>query len=453
MKKYIPVLLSAVLFSAASGSFGRTPWMRRYPDVSWRYLERWERDHTWLAPLREGRRLFYEGELDVALDHLREASAEQEEDGRLHYEIGYIHFARADVEAAESRLRRAEELLSPVMPPHEYLFNARYLLGRIAEADGRLDEALMRYRAALELAPEEAALHYRRGMIKYHLGRREEARAVLLRSLELDRRLGSAEYLLGLISLEAGDLEAASVRFRNALELGAEEAASLFCLGEIAARREDWEAAISYFEASLARDPGLTAARIALANTFYQKGDLDAAADEFRRLSESEPRQARWVYNLGVIERERGREAAAGEYFRRALEISPDLDFYYRPGEDTEALSSAAHREYERGDFRRAIELYREALLRDPFYLPARFNLARTYQADNQNSRARREYERLLRVDPDHISTHLNLGIAIYQQDRRSPRAAYHLRKYLELNPQSRQAHLVRRYLREIRGW
>lgn len=453
MKKFIPVLFLAAFFTAAAVSFGRTPWMRRYPDVSWRYLERWERSHTWLAPLREGRRLFYEGELDVALDHLREASAEQDEDGRLHYEIGYIHFARGDVEAAEPRLKRAEELLSPVTPPHEYLFNARYLLGRIAEADGRLEEALEKYRAALELEPEEAALHYRRGLIKHRLGRRPEARAALSRSLELDRRLGSAEYLLGLISLEAGDLEAASTRFRNALELGAEEAASLFCLGEIAARGEDWEAAIAYFEASLVRDPGLTAARIALANTLYLKGDLDAAADEFRRLAESEPREARWVYNLGVIERERGREEAAGEYFRRALEISPDLDFYYRPGEDTQALSASAHREYERGEWGRAIELYREALLRDPFYLPARFNLARTYQADNQYSRSRREYERLLRIEPDHIPTHLNLGIALYQQDRRSPRAAFHLRKYLELNPQCRQAHLIRRYLREIRGW
>jgi tetratricopeptide (TPR) repeat protein len=166
-----------------------------------------------------------------------------------------------------------------------------------------------------------------------------------------------------------------------------------------------------------------------------------------------EPQQARWVYNLGVIYREQGKEELAAEQFRRAFEINPELDFYYRPSEETEALSGAAYRKYQQGDYRGAIDLYRQALLNDAFYLPARFNLALAYQADKQMGRAHREYERLLRIEPDNIPTHLNLGIALYQQDRRSPQAAYHLRRYLELNPQSRQAQLIRRYLREIRDW
>lgn len=452
MKKIVTAGAFLSVIAAATAS-GRTPWMRRYPDVSRRYLERWERSHPWLAPLREGRRLFYEGDLDVALKHLEEAVFAREDDGRLHYEIGYIHFVRGDVPVAEQRLELAADLLARETPPHEYLFNSRYLLGMIAEDTGRPDRALEHYASALELDPSPPALHYRRGVVHYRVNRREDARSDLSRALDLDPELGSARYLLGLINLRDDNLNEAKVEFRKALALGEEEAAVLFCLGEIAARREDWERAAAYYRKSLEKDPGLIEAGVARANTLYIMGDLAGAEEAFRDLSRREPSRGRWLYNLGVIARERGREEAASEYFRRALEISPDLDFYRRPTEDMEELSAAAHREYREGNYPRAAELYRQALLRDPFYLPARFNLARVYQADERLSRARREYERILRAEPEHVPTHLNLGIVLYRQDRNSPRAAYHLRRYLELNPGSRQAHLIRRYLREIRGW
>lgn len=439
-----------LLFS--SGLLAQTRWMRLHPEVSWKYLERWEQEHQWLTPAREGRIHFEQHEVGRARPLLERAAAEGAADGRLFYELGYSCRVQGDNDAALENLLKSADLLSREDPGHLYNFNARYLSGLILEERGDEEAALVRYSEALELRPEVSALRYRRA---YLLSRRGEAavgRREMDKVLEREPDSGPALFLAGLLALEADDYSAARGYLEKALAAGVETAPVHYGLGHIALRREEIPEAFRRYESALAADPGHRDSLVALANLSYREDDLARARKYFELLAERESGQARWHYNLGVIYRDLGMDDRSRQSLEEARRLDPELLARQRLAAEASVPFARAGEKLEEGKYREAIELYREALAEDPFSTPAHFNLAVAYRRMGQGRRAFRQYGRLLRIDPDHAPAHLNAGIiAIDFRDR--PSAAHHLRRYLQLELESPQAELARRYLREMRGW
>ncbi|NJD11018.1 MAG: tetratricopeptide repeat protein, partial [Gemmatimonadetes bacterium] len=99
---------------------------------------------------------------------------------------------------------------------------------------------------------------------------------------------------------------------------------------------------------------------------------------------------------------------------------------------------------------RHALDCFRQALARDPDYLPAREQLARgifnsAYRgmvpADQGYAEARREAERVLAVDPGNASAHVTLGQISNLYDWDVATAQEHFRQALARNPNSADAH------------
>lgn len=448
------ILLIAALgclnFPLSAGA--QTPWMRRYPDVSWRYLENWEKEHQWLTPAREGRIYFQKHEVGQARPLLEQAVAEGAEDGRLLYELGYSCRVEGDDAAALNYLDRAARLLARDDPDHLYHFNALYLAGLIREERGEEDRALADYAEALRLRPDVAPLRGRKAYLLARKGQTAAARAEIEEVLKRNPGSGSALFLAGIFALEEGEYDAAERYLQLALSAGAAPAPVHYALGFLARNQDQPRQALSHYENALAADPGHRDALAALANLSYREDDLDRARKYFELLSAREPDRGRWYYNLGVIYRDLGRDDLSQAALAEARRLDPNL--VSSPG-----IAAAAAPPFQRagellenGRPRAAAEIYREALAEDPFFTPAHYNLAIAYRRAGEGRRARRQYDRLLRIDPDHGPAHLNSGIiAVEFKDR--PAAAFHLRRYLQLEPDSPQADLVKRYLREMRGW
>ena len=451
MKKI--VLLFACLFFLSSFVSAQTRWMRLHPDVSWKYLEQWEKKHQWLTPAREGRIHFQNHELGLARERLETAVAEGAEDGRLLYELGYCCQAQGDAAKALRHYLEAVDLLARLNPDHLYHFNAEYLIGVLYEDKGERERALDHYDRALKLRPETGPLRYRKAFVLHRLGRLDESLAEIERVLELTPDSGSANYLAGLLSLERGDLLAARKYLETAASHGVEEVSIDYCLGYISSRQGRYEAAIAYYEKAIRGDPAHREARIALANLAYEQDDLGRSREHFECLTQLEPSVARWHYNLGVVCRLLEMDEMAGRELDEARRLDPDLVFLTgRPPEGVPALFIRAAQMQAEENYSRAIALYREALAEDPFFLPSRYNLALAYSTGGERNKALRQYSRLLRIDPDYSPAHLNAGILAYQKKRRQD-AAHHLRRYLILEPDSLQADLIKRYLRDLRGW
>ncbi len=447
-------ILSAVviLLVVVPAARAKTPWMRRHPDVSWRYLERWEREHQWLTPAREGRLYFQKYEVGRARELMEQAVAEGAEDGKLFYELGYSCRVEGDDRAALGYLDRAAQMLARDDPGHLYHFNSRYLAGLIREELGDEAGALADYRAALRIRPEVAPLRYRKAYLLFRRGETAAARAEVERVLEREPDSGPALFLAGLFALEEAEYPAARQYLERALAAGADPAPVHYGLGYLALQRGRPGEALDRYESALAADPGHRDALVALANLSYREDDLERARQYFRILAEREPDRARWHYNLGVVYRDLGFDGLSERSLAEARRLDPELVTRERIAVEASAPFLRAGELLEEGRPRPAIDLYREVLAEDPFFLPAHFNLAVAYRRAGEGRRASRQYERLLRIDPDYAPARLNAGIiAVEFRDR--PAAARHLRHYLRLEPDSPQADLVKRYLREMRGW
>ena len=452
MRKGLIALILMCLASASQAA-PMTRWMRLHPNVSWNYLRQWETKHQWLTPSREGRDLFQKGDIAGAKKSLEAALASGSDDGRLYYELGYCCQAQGDPARAMEYYGQAIPRLARQAPTHLYLFNAHYLLGALYEERRENDQALAEFDQALALRPDTPTLRYRKAIIYRALGKPDAARAEIQAALKSDPSLSPANYLLGLLYLEKEDWAGARGYFDRAIAGKVEVASSRYCLGYIAFREGKIEEAIAEYRAALAAEPAHLETRIALGNIAYEQERLPEAAEHFQALTALEPKNARWHYNLGVIYRDQEKLDLSEKELAQARSLDPNLAFRKEVPGGLKGLSGQAARLYAEGKKEDAARLYQQALLEDPFYLPARYNLAIVYSDLGQAGQAIREYGRVIRIEPDYPPAHLNRGILVYRKDRRSPEAAYHFRKYLELEPKSRQSELIKIYLHEIQGW
>jgi len=110
----------------------------------------------------------------------------------------------------------------------------------------------------------------------------------------------------------------------------------------------------------------------------------------------------------------------------------------------------AAIRLQSQAQLRHAVECFRQAVARDPDYLPAREQLAAALfttayrgmvPAEAGFGEARREAERVLAMDPGNANAHVVLGDVADWYDWDNQKAQEHFRRALERNPNSALAH------------
>lgn len=160
----------------------------------------------------------------------------------------------------------------------------------------------------------------------------------------------------------------------------------------------------------------------------------------YRRAVKLDPSLLEAHYNLALTLEKLGQVPAAEAEYRETLRLRPA----YSPASlNLGALLYGAKR------YREAIDVYREALSRDPHSEALQNNLAEAYRAAGDRDSARREFEELLRQNPNYAPAHYGLAV-LYDDDRGDRRrAAEHYRRYLALAPEATDADQVRRWLRQ----
>lgn len=256
-----------------------------------------------------------------------------------------------------------------------------YALGVAEEALGDLGSAVNRYRAVLARVPEDGPARFRLGEVLRALGRLDEGEVELIRALEAPRvrtaalaalgqlaldqgqdaraverltaalaaepRASRLHYLLALAHRRLGDLAAAeremSLRGEAGVapgdplatqlqQLAAGESISLL-RGRLAYQAGDFQGALGQFDRALAAAPGSAAARIGRAAALAAAGRGGEAVTELEAVLAADPEQTTARFNLATLALSRGDPAAAEAHFGRFLERFP---------EDREALLARA---------------------------------------------------------------------------------------------------------------
>jgi tetratricopeptide (TPR) repeat protein len=134
--------------------------------------------------------------------------------------------------------------------------------------------AVVYYKKAIEILPENAEALYNAGVSYYGLGDKENARKVYEQALKVAPEYTFASNNLGVIYFERKEYESAKKYFLLALKYNANNADALGNLGAINHNLGDYKTAISYYEKSLQLNPNN---QNVAANLQKARADLNSA--------------------------------------------------------------------------------------------------------------------------------------------------------------------------------
>ncbi|MGQ0733785.1 MAG: tetratricopeptide repeat protein [Acidobacteriota bacterium] len=197
-------------------------------------------------------------------------------------------------------------------------------LGAALAAKGQLDEAIAQYRTALELAPHDADGHYNLGNALMAQGKLAEAAGQFREALRIEPELTEAHINLGNALAGVGRTEEAADYYRRAIELRPDAVEAINNLGLLLAGQGRLDDAIGQFRRALAIDSQFAETHANLASTLREAGALAEALIHFRRAVELLPGSANAHNDLGVTLAQQNQLDDAIEHFRQAIRLAPE---------------------------------------------------------------------------------------------------------------------------------
>lgn len=203
---------------------------------------------------------------------------------------------------------------------------AHAVLGRLAQAEGRYQEAELHYREALRIVPNLPEVNNNLGEVLDSMGRSAEAVTCIQEEIKRNPGFAVAHYNLAVLLGKAGRREEAIAEYREALRLapGYPEANNNLgvLLSEIGL---DAEAVLLYRAAIEARH-GYSEAHFNLGVALSRMGRLREAEEHLREAVRLNPARAEAENNLGVVLAKQRRFREALLHFREALRLRPGYE-------------------------------------------------------------------------------------------------------------------------------
>lgn len=246
-----------------------------------------------------------------------------------------------------------------------------YLLAKLDQLEGRLDEAISRFQIAGRLRPEDVVVPVNLGQILLQLNRLEEAKASFKTALELDNKIPAAQYGLGQIALAS----------RNYTE------------------------AISYFEKALSLAPGANRIQYSLAMAHRGLGNMEKAREHLAQQG-----------TVGV---------------RVADPLVDGLQELIK-GERVHLIRGRLALEAKR--YVEAVAEFRKAVAAKPNSVPAHINLGAALTQTGDLKGAAAQFEEILRVDPENTIAHFNLAVLLANENKHA-QAIAHLESVMGADP------------------
>jgi tetratricopeptide (TPR) repeat protein len=148
--------------------------------------------------------------------------------------------------------------------------------------DGRINDAIADFKAALTAKPDYAFAHNNLGIALLQEGHTEEAIPHFQKALELKADYAEPYDNLGTILYERGQVDAAIADLQKAVTINPEYSDALFNLGIAFQAKGNWDAAIAQLRRSLEIKPEDPEARRSLGAALLAKGQVDEAIVQFK---------------------------------------------------------------------------------------------------------------------------------------------------------------------------
>lgn len=285
-----------------------------------------------------------------------------------------VQLASADRPGAKSTLARAMSLANADAAALVQIANLQIRGGDVAGAAYALDKALAE-------RPDHLAARALRTDVELLQGEPAKAEQRAKGIVASDPKLGLGHALLGDVARARGQWPAAIDAHRRAHQLDQNSQSLLRLVGALEQRER--AAAVTLAEQWLAKKPTDAQVWRALGDVQARGGNLAAAKASYQRLVEITPEDADAVNNLAnilILQKDPGALAMA----ERALALRPDVPHI---------LGTAGWAAFHAGQVDRALQLLRNARLRDPNNADSRYFLGAALAQRGRSSEARAELE------------------------------------------------------------
>jgi tetratricopeptide (TPR) repeat protein/2-polyprenyl-3-methyl-5-hydroxy-6-metoxy-1,4-benzoquinol methylase len=230
--------------------------------------------------------------------------------------------------------------------------------GNALEEQGRIDEAMARYDAAVQADPQCARAHLNRGNILLARAEIDEARRAYQLAITCDPHYAAAHFNLGNLNYRAREFEDALRNYQVAVGIKPEFADAFLAMANALDSLGRTAEALECYECALALNPGNAEVHFNLGMIAMGEGRHVDAKNALRRAIDIQPDNASAHYCLGRVLHALGRSDEALESLRQAVRIEPAMhDAHYGIGFILQSLHPNPRPEEAVSNLRRAADL------------------------------------------------------------------------------------------------
>lgn len=320
------------------------------------------------------------------------------------------------------------------------------------------------YRSAIKAAPEDWVLHENYATVLErsgdHLERAEQYRVVATRfpgdrhrqvkfaeALAKAGKFDEAEKVCAALGVDAaedylvhytwaviaagrGDMDKASASYNRALHLRPDLPQLKGDISSLFEQGVGKEKSIEYYQKLVAGDPKSKDGHMSLGLLYRKNGMIEEAASEFGEVANIDPADARARYYLGSSLFGLGLIPAAIDNYRKAVSLDPKLWMAWN--ELGTALAAGKKPD-------EALTCFKQALQLQPGRVELRVNCALAMAQIGQSDQALKEFESLIKGDPQNGTIRFKLG-RLYDDQHKTAEAIANYREALRLAPDYAEA-------------
>jgi tetratricopeptide (TPR) repeat protein len=288
--------------------------------------------------------------------------------------------------------RDAETLWRDTIAHNPEAWMAHNNLGAELNRQGKRDEAIQQFDAALRIRPTHAPAYYNTGLALAAKGDFAGAIPKYTKAIELEPGFAYSYYSLGIALANLGRFDEAISQFQITLQMQPNYAPGYFNLGNTLAAKGQSDEALACFRRTLQIEPKFADALVAMANTWTVKGRLDEATNCLRQALQINPQHAGALAIMGNLLLAGGRFDEAIDYYHKTLQINPN---------HAGVLMNLGNALLSKGQLDEGIEAYRKSLQFDPGNVGTHFNLGIALERRSKFAEAREQFAEALRLKPD----------------------------------------------------
>lgn len=222
-----------------------------------------------------------------------------------------------------------EEVLA-VQPRH---FDALNLLGVIALQRGNPATALELLDSAIEIDPNNAAVHFNRGAVLQQLNRPEESLASYDQAIAIKPNYAESFCNRGLVLAQLKRWDAALASYDRAVAIKPDFAQAHFNRGIVLKELGRWDEALAGYEQAVSLEPGFAEGYCNRGLVLAQLDRWDAALASYDQAIAIKPQFTEAHFNRGLVLSKLDQADAALASFDRAIALKADFaEVYYNRG-------------------------------------------------------------------------------------------------------------------------